>query len=919
MYWSYELPRQMAEHSIRAVSFPIKGKLISVITFLILSSLSVYAYYALDHFKKDKSAYIFETSLSVTEGVSSLLSQDLLNTKQTMGLLGEAVSINHRNSELIRNIFNANPNIIEFSIYDGANRELLFGLRDKNYLKANGLGDDYFLNLTKEKELPFEKIQEKKSLLFNPGLNLEIPHLVVAEFNQNKNQFYVARLKLSNFIDLFNSNSTYETFVLSQSGEVLIHRAMAGNKGKLEVSPSAYYKSFYNESLKKGVKEFDNSKGQRLLVSFEKNDVFDLVVLSEINKEKAFSAADYIIGKSIYFALFLISFAVITGILFSRNLTSHVEKLHQGIKKITGGDFKTKVVVNSRDEIGALSDSFNFMSSEILRYMDEMVEKIRLEKEVEVAQLVQSSFFPPNDLRIGGYDIAAFYSPASECGGDWWGYLEHEGKFSIFIADATGHGVPAALLTATANSSLNFIKEILKENPSLIERPSEMMGMINRVVCSTGNQILMTFFIISFDPINKTINYSNASHNPPLKVHLNKDLIDKSDFVPLLSEPGPHLGKDATAVYKEIKEDLKGDEEFIFFTDGILECVNNNNKPYGQRRFLKALAEGSHLSVFESRDNCVKKAYQFYEDVKPEDDITFLLLKMSSSSKSQYDFSQFKASVLSRNPKLPEGLVKVGNEEADVIFVDMDQIDQAQGIIQKYKEKIIVISSWSDDVNITKILFKHTLSHLIGSNSDQFEREVFDTCSGIKDKEIKNLSYFLDASGRAEEITLTNSLTAIDEIKEVLDKISLDNFFDSPMDYLESISSELASNAIFNATGHESTERTLKVKLSADEGILYKVGKVNNNIVIEVTDNSGSLTLERLFESLNRSAIEKVPEEKKGGAGLGFYMIYSFSNQVIFNLKKDKSTSIICVIEETKRYKKYRSRITSFHYFNDLA
>ncbi len=918
MFWSHQLPSQIAEHSIRAVSFPIKGKLISVISFLILSSLSVYAYYALDHFKKDKSAYIYETSLSVTEGVSSLLSQDLLNTKQTMALLGEAVSLSQRSNELIRNIFNANPNIIEFSIYDASNRELVFGLRDKNFLKANGLKDDYFLKLTKEKELPFEEILVKESLLFNPGLNLEIPHLVVAEFNKKKNQFFVARLKLSNFIDLFNSNSTYETFVLSQAGEVLIHRQMAG-KNDQPPETSAYYKSFYKESLKKGVKEFDNSKGQRLLVSFEKNEIFNLVVLSEINKAEAFSAADYIVGKSIYFALFLISFAVITGILFSRNLTSHVEKLHQGIKKITGGDFKTKVVVNSRDEIGALSDSFNFMSSEIARYMDEMVEKIRLEKEVEVAQLVQSSFFPPNDLRIEGYDIAAFYSPASECGGDWWGYLEKDGKFSLFIADATGHGVPAALLTATANSSLNFIKEILKDNPSLIDRPSEMMGMINRVVCGTGNQILMTFFIITFDPLKKTIVYSNASHNPPLKVHLNKTEIDKGDFIPLLSVPGPHLGKDSSAVYNEVTENLVGDEEFIFFTDGILECVNNKKVAYGQRRFLKSLAKGSFLSVFESRDACIKSAYQFYEDVKPEDDITFLLVKPSSSSKSEYDFSRFKSSLISRNPKLPQGLIPSNNEEADLIFIDMDQLEDSLDLIKKYKDKIIVISSWDDDQNISKILFKHSLFHVIGSNSDQFEREVFDTCSGIMDKAFQKLSYCLDHTDSAKEITLRNSLTAIDEIKEVLSGLNIDNFFDSPMDYLESISSELASNAIFNATGHESTERTLKVKLNADEGVIYKIGKVNNNIVISVTDNSGSLTLERLFESLNRSAVEKVPEEKKGGAGLGFYMIYSFANQVIFNLEKGKSTSIICIIEETKRYKKYRSRITSFHYFDDLA
>lgn len=919
MIWSYQLPSQEISYSIRAVSFPIKGKLISVITFLILSSLSVYAYYALDHFKKDKAAYIFETSLSVTEGVSSLLAQDLLNTKQTMGLLAEAYAFNKKNDGLIKNIFNANPNIIEFSIYDASNRELLFGLRDRNFLKANSLKDDYFLKLTLRTPIPFEVIENKGNFLFNPGVNTVIPHLVVAEFNEKKNQFFVARLKLSNFIDLINSNSTYETFVLSNLGEVLIHKAMAFQKGSMAQEQGVDYKSFFDDPLNKGVKEVENSLGEPLLISFEKNQLFNLIILSKINKNKAFSAADYIIGKSIYFALFLISFAVITGILFSRNLTSHVEKLHSGIKKITSGDFKTKVQVNSRDEIGALSDSFNFMSSEISRYMDEMVEKIRLEKEVEVAQLVQSSFFPQNDLRLGGFDIAAFYSPASECGGDWWGYIEHDEKLSIFIADATGHGVPAALLTATANSSLNFIKEILNERPTLIDSPSEMMGMINRVVCNTGNRILMTFFIITLDQNKNEIVYSNASHNPPLKIHLSNDKISKKDFIPLLSEPGPHLGKDHTAVYTEVREPIKGDEEFVFFTDGILECTNPEGKLYGQRRFLSTLAEGCRLDLFASRDLCVKEAYDFYDGVKPEDDITFLMLKKSSLRTSKLDFAQFNAMIQSRNPKVPQNFTMTNAELAEVILLDMDQLNEAFELIEKYREKIIVLSSWDDDQNILEIMEKYSLSHLIGNNSAQIERELFDTCSGLKNKKLQELSYCFGGASVVGEVMISNSLTAIDQIKELLLEVNLDNFFDSPLDYLESISNELVSNAIFNASGHESTERTLKVNLKPEEGVLYRIGKLNNNIIISVTDSSGSLTKERILESLARSAREKAPEDKKGGAGLGLYMIYSFSNQVIFNVHSGKSTEIICIIEDTKRYKKYRSRITSFHYFEGLA
>ena len=141
----------------------------------------------------------------------------------------------------------------------------------------------------------------------------------------------------------------------------------------------------------------------------------------------------------------------------------HLNTLFTATQRIAEGNFETKVEIPSSDEIGALSDSFNFMSDEITRFMGEMKEKARLENEVKVAQLVQSSFFPNDDITIGPVDISAFYQPASECGGDWWGYVEDENVLVLIIADATGHGVPAALLTATANCSINTIKLFSKD------------------------------------------------------------------------------------------------------------------------------------------------------------------------------------------------------------------------------------------------------------------------------------------------------------------------------------------------------------------------------------------------------------------------------------------------------------------------
>ncbi|MBT5093284.1 MAG: HAMP domain-containing protein, partial [Halobacteriovoraceae bacterium] len=367
---------------IRVVRFPIKFKLIAIITFLLLASLSIYAIYALDHFKKDKSAYIFETALSNTEGISNLLIQDLKNTQQSLRLMGNTYNGNSDNAAIVKNIFEANPNIIEFSIYSQLNAELQFALTDQLLFTSNGLKKNHFSELLKKHPIPFGSINESITYIENPSADSKVPHLLLAEYSSRLKQYFVARLKLDGLMDLLQSNSTYKTFVLKTDGQPLIHKDI----DQLILAPTTAQQQFHKqlvlESDLKKVKEYVKQDGSEVLVSYNRNKIFGLLVVSEISKEKALSVATFLIKKSVYFAIFLVSLSIIIGILFSRNITAPVDKLFRGIQGISKGDFRTQVSIGSVDEIGALSDSFNFMSTEILRYMDEMKEKLRLEKEV---------------------------------------------------------------------------------------------------------------------------------------------------------------------------------------------------------------------------------------------------------------------------------------------------------------------------------------------------------------------------------------------------------------------------------------------------------------------------------------------------------------------------------------------------------
>lgn len=880
----------LARPRLRKVLLPIKGKLIMLISFMLLVSLSVYAYYALDHFKKDKSAYIYETALSQSAATSALISQELTNVRQTMSLLGDAFNQPSKNTELIKKLFDLNSNIIHFKVIDGASNEILFSLKDANFVKSNSLGKDFYKQLDKNNSLPLKALIKEKFMIGNSIENSEQPLLWIGVYDEKFNQFQISQIAVSRLFDIIKGAKSFMTHILDTKGNLLFK-----TDGEFAVDPSPIL-----VGPLKGVKKINEH-----IVAFEKNPTLKLITISSIDNKTAFSAAEFVISRSIYFALFLLSFAIIVAVVFSRNLTSHIEILHQGIKNFTKGNFDIKIDVKSNDEIGALSDSFNFMSSEIVHYMNEMTEKIRLEKEVEVAQLVQSSFLPPSNLYLKHYKIASFYSPASECGGDWWGYLEHDNRLLVLIADATGHGVPAALLTATANSTLSFYREIIKTKPGLLDSPEEMMKIINQVVCDAGSTIQMTFFIGVLNYSDGSLKYSSASHNPPFLIRGASEY-SKQNFEPLLSKQGPHLGKSLDSQYESTVAKVGSDDFLMLFTDGILECENNDKKPYGQRRFINSISSSLGEGIFKCRDQVSSDAFSFYSGVEPEDDLTYVLISASKESQEKKILEGKKIHLRTNENILNASISSVSAEIADFIIVDESKLSDIQSFINKEKT-VIALSRKSNDENIVEILDKYKINHLIGSNSKNLLKEIED---------IVELSLEVQEFGmeKVSSIEIDDSVKAIELANNELRKVELTGFFDSPLSYMETLSNEMISNAIYNVGDNEKTNRAIKLKLSESEKIKFSVYKKDKNIVLSVQDNFGTLEKDKVIKKLVRAVKEKRPEDKLGGAGLGFYVMYNFSNQLIFEVCEGSYTKVYCVIEDFKRYKDYRSRVTSYHF-----
>ena len=601
---------------IRKVRVPLKLKLIVLITALLTASTLFYLFFALDLFKKDKSAYIYETNMTNAENLATQVERFISTAHHHLQQLASAYDKNSSPARMVE-MFNTVPHMIEFSVYHQDKK--LFYIFDKHALAQSQLPPDHFQQVQRLHGLPLKHLQPNKIYLENQTIPAGFPHFVMGI---KKERIYLARIDFTPLVSMFRQNNIYRTYVLSNMGKTFLQQSIDQHSILQEDFPQ----QIQSGQIDSGVREFTHRNGKKYLTAFYKIKPLNLTVISEIEQQSAYRAANYLIKKSLFFGIFVITVAIIAGIIFARSLTAHLGKLFTATQKMADGDFKSQVIIKAHDEIGALSDSFNYMSQEIVRYMEEMRTKVRLENELAVAKLVQDSFFPKQDLTLPHIQLSSFYSPASECGGDWWSCIQHQHKTIILIADATGHGVPAAFLTATANACANNIKIVGQSDPSYLESPAKILSLMNHAICNIAEKIYMTCFVGIIDPQDKIFKFANASHNPPL-LFRPTDNISKADFHPILKTKNPRLGHQQNATFEEAWEEVKENDSIIFFTDGIIECTDHQQKQWGQRNFIKSLI--AHIQSPTPAQSVVKEAQLFCQGHPFDDDVTLVITRIN--------------------------------------------------------------------------------------------------------------------------------------------------------------------------------------------------------------------------------------------------------------------------------------------------
>jgi sigma-B regulation protein RsbU (phosphoserine phosphatase) len=260
--------------------------------------------------------------------------------------------------------------------------------------------------------------------------------------------------------------------------------------------------------------------------------------------------------------------------------------------------------------------SLAIISLENRRLFNEALEKQKMEEELEIARDIQKNLLPHTIPQYKKFDIAAYNMTSKQVGGDFYDIIPlNDSSFCIAIADVSGKGVPAALLTANLQA---FLKIICKHGMSL----SEATELINDLVTdNTMDGKFITFFWGVLDEDDLTFNYVNAGHNPPLLIRKNKILkLDKGGII---------LGVMKTFTpYESPTISLEKDDIIILFTDGVTEAMDKNGNEFSDERLEDLSLKSAGLTVSEIIEKIRVSVNEFASGTVQSDDITMMVVKV---------------------------------------------------------------------------------------------------------------------------------------------------------------------------------------------------------------------------------------------------------------------------------------------------
>jgi serine phosphatase RsbU (regulator of sigma subunit) len=258
----------------------------------------------------------------------------------------------------------------------------------------------------------------------------------------------------------------------------------------------------------------------------------------------------------------------------------------------------------------------------VRRFFENERELATIARELETARQIQSFILPQKTVDIKGIQLAAHYVPMASVAGDFYDFARIDQKrLGILVADVSGHGVPASLISAMVK--IAFVSQL----PHASE-PARVLSGINQILCGKLESDFVTAGYLFIDTEKQRVIYAGAGHPPLLLWSGSEQKIYE------YREKGIILGQFEDAQYQDIDLNLKSGDRFILYTDGIIEASNADGDRFGWDLFKEYITSRASLPVGQFADDLIQRITGWsgkHSEETLDDDLTLVIADFENS------------------------------------------------------------------------------------------------------------------------------------------------------------------------------------------------------------------------------------------------------------------------------------------------
>ena len=327
-----------------------------------------------------------------------------------------------------------------------------------------------------------------------------------------------------------------------------------------------------------------------------------------------------LLGLTAFVLVVTIALALVLSQYFASGILGPIRRMEAVMQKVATGDFDAVLPMDSNDELGALSDHFNRMTSGLK-------ERELMKQSLELAKEVQQSLLPSSDPEIGSLDIAGSSIYCDETGGDYFDYLDEKilgkNRYGIVVGDVSGHGLPSALMMAT-------VRAAVRQRAAMPGSIGQMITDVNRQfsqdVEETGG--FVTLFCLVIDTEQGSLDWVRAGHEPGWFYNPTEDRFEA------LAGDGVAVGlTDSSRYSSNTLNGLVAGQIILLGTDGIWESRNPDGEMFGKKAVRKIIRQHHSSGAGAIRNAIFEELARFRQDQLPEDDVTLVVVKILRTGK----------------------------------------------------------------------------------------------------------------------------------------------------------------------------------------------------------------------------------------------------------------------------------------------